>query len=192
MNRYVFPKDQQRFIEGMRQPFVVCQFLDKGVVTIAISDGFCDLFGYTDRERAYSDMNQNMFKDVHPEDTAGFTNAILRFAAEGKRLEVIYRVKTNKGSGYRLIRLTGERLDTDDGTHLAQLWFTDEGDYREESGMDLNRAFSKAFRENSVDNAVRYDHLTGLPNLSYFLSWPKSEERSCLIRARFLRFCIST
>lgn len=152
----------------MRQPFAVCQFLDKGVATLAVSDGFCELFGYKDREQAYFDMNQNMFKNVHPEDTARYTNAILRFGTEGERLEVIYRTKKKDGSGYRMIRLMGDHLDTDDGTHLAQLWFTDEGDYREESGTDLNRTISKAILEESHENAAHYDYLTGLPNLSYF------------------------
>ncbi len=168
MKKHEFPKDQQLLIERMRQPFAVCQFLDKGVATLAISDGFCELFGYADREQAYSDMNRNMFKDIHPEDTARFTNAILRFGTEDERLEVFYRTKKKDGSGYRTIRLMGDHLDSDDGTRLAQLWFTDEGDYREEIDDDQNRAISRAVREESFVSAARYDYLTGLPNMSYF------------------------
>ena len=96
MSRYEFSKEQRQFIERMRQPFAVCQFLDKRVETLAVSDGFCELFGYKDRAEAYLGMNQNMFRDTHPDDAAKFTNAILRFAAGGGRLEVIYRAKKNE------------------------------------------------------------------------------------------------
>ena len=49
MKEYQFTKDQLSLIERMRQPFAVYQFLDKRVVTLALSDGFCELFGYDDR-----------------------------------------------------------------------------------------------------------------------------------------------
>ena len=168
MKRHEFSRDQLSFIEGMRLPFAVCQFLDKSVVTLAVSDGFCELFGYKDREQAYADMNQNMFKDVHPDDTAGFVNAVLRFGTEGGRLEVIYRVKKKDGSGYRIIHLLGEHVYTEDGLKLAQIWFTGEGDYKEESGPDLECAIDKEINEESLYYTARYDYLTGLPNMSYF------------------------
>ena len=61
------------------------------MATLVVSDGFCKLFGYENRTQAYSDMDQNMFKDVHHDDTARFTNALLSFGIEGGRLEVLYR-----------------------------------------------------------------------------------------------------
>lgn len=137
MKEYKLSKEQQLYIERMRLPFAVCQFLEKGVVTLAISDGFCELFGYKDRAQAYSDMNLNMFKYTHPDDTAKFANAILRFGTEGGRLEVVYRTKKKDGSGYKVIHLNGEHVYTEDGLRLAQIWFTDEGDYKEENGADL-------------------------------------------------------
>ena len=163
-----FTKDQRAFIERMRLPFALCQFLDKGVVTLAVSDGFCELFGYKDREQAYSDMNQNMFKNVHPEDTAGFTNAVIRFGTQGGRLDVIYRTRKTACPGYKIIHLIGEHVNTDDGLRMAQLWFMEEGDYQEKSGADLKKTVSKVFRQENIEKAARYDYLTGLPNMSFF------------------------
>ena len=100
MDRYEFTKDQRAFIEAMRQPFVVCQLMGRRVVALAVSDGFYRLFGYRDRVQAYSDMNQNMYKDVHPDDAARFTSALLQFVTEGGRLEVIYRTRKKDGPGY--------------------------------------------------------------------------------------------
>ena len=139
MKKYEFTKEQRAFIEGMRLPFAICQFLEKGVATLVVSDGFCAMFGYQDRAQAYSDMNQNMFKDIHPDDTARFTNALLHFGVGGGRLELLYRTKKRDTAGYKVIHLLGEHVDTDDGLRLAQIWFTEEGDYQEESGTDLHR-----------------------------------------------------
>ena len=168
MKIYKFSKDQRLLIEGMRQPFAICQFIEKGVMTLAVSDGFCKLFGYTDRAQAYSDMNQNMFKDTHPDDTAKFVNAILRFGTGEDQLDVIYRTKKKSGSGYKVIHVSGEHVDTEEGLRLAQIWFTDEGDYEEENRTSPVRGSIKTTLEKTHEFAARYDYLTGLPNMSYF------------------------
>lgn len=168
MKKYEFTKEKRSFIEGMRQPFAVCQFLETGVVTLVVSDGFCEMFGYEDRAQAYSDMNQNMFKDIHPDDTARFTNALLSFGAGGSSLDVLYRAKKKDASGYKVIHLNGEHVYTEDGLRLAQIWFTDEGAYKEENGDDLRCGIAIELREENIRNAVRYDLLTGLPNLNGF------------------------
>ena len=93
MEKYKLSEDQLSFINSMRQPFVICQFLNKTVKTLAVSDGFCELYGFHDRMEAYADMNRNMFRDAHPDDATRFTNALLLFAAEGGKLDVVYRTK---------------------------------------------------------------------------------------------------
>ncbi len=168
MKKYDFPEERRAIIEKMRQPFAFCQLIDGTVVFLAVTDGFLDLFEYTDRELLYANINNNMFQDVHPEDTARVTNAILRFGAEDEALNTVYRSKKRFAAGYRLVRMTGEHMTADDGSILTLLWFTDEGDYREDGGEDLNRALGEAFRAQSVTDVTRYDYLTGLPNLSYF------------------------
>ena len=180
MRKYEFSAEQRLFIEGMRLPFAICQFFEKDVVTLAISDGFCELFGYTNRAQAYSDMNQNMFKDTHPDDTARFINAILRFGLEGGRLEVMYRTKKKSGSGYKVIHLIGEHVYTEDGLRLAQIWFTDEGDYQDDSGTDLIRGTNSTLSPENLAHTHRYDYLTGLPNMSYFFERAEVQRKVCL------------
>ena len=187
MSRYEFSKEQRQFIERMRQPFAVCQFLDKRVETLAVSDGFCELFGYKDRAEAYLGMNQNMFRDTHPDDAAKFTNAILRFAAGGGRLEVIYRAKKNDASGYSVIHLIGERVTAEDGSQLAHIWFMEEGDYDKYNvgnGSEVNRVFNKALHEQSLVNAAQYDYLTGLSNMAHFFELAETERDSMLAQGK--------
>ena len=62
-------------LERMKVPFAVYQFVEKRVVTLILSDGFCELFGYDDRSRAYHDMDHNMYMDTHPDDAARIGNA---------------------------------------------------------------------------------------------------------------------
>ena len=65
MGKYEFTKDQQACMERMKHPVAVYQFLNKKVVTLVLSDGFCELFGYEDRAKAYYDMDHDMYKEVH-------------------------------------------------------------------------------------------------------------------------------
>ena len=85
-------------MENLRQPFAVYQFVDKRVVTLLLSDGFCDLFGYEDRGEAVHDMDNDMYKDAQPDDVARIADAAFRFATEGGDYEVIYRTKTKESN----------------------------------------------------------------------------------------------
>ena len=44
-------------MENSRIPLAVYQFIDKRVVTLVLSAGFLELFGYEDRAQAYYDMS---------------------------------------------------------------------------------------------------------------------------------------
>ena len=50
--KYRFDPQTLETLEHLSVPFAVYQFLDKRVVTLALSDGFCRLFGYEDRAQA--------------------------------------------------------------------------------------------------------------------------------------------
>ena len=157
-------------MEGLRQPFAVYQLIDRKVVTLALSDGFMKLFGYTDRAKAYWDMDHDMYREVHPDDVARIADAAVRFATEGGRYEVIYRSKAIGSPVYRVIHASGEHLLTDTGVQIAQVWYTDEGEYQDEgvAGETINQCLSNALHEQSILKASRYDDLTGLPSMTYF------------------------
>ena len=52
MNRYTYSDDARAALEGLQQPLAVYQLIDDRIVTLLVSDGFCKLLGYADRERA--------------------------------------------------------------------------------------------------------------------------------------------
>ena len=171
MERYRLTKQEQKLLEGLQQPFAVYQFVDKRVATLALSDGFCELFGYADREEAYYDMDHNMYKDTHPDDAARIANDAFLFATKGGKYEVLYRSRIPGSTGYRVIHAIGRHVMVRDGVQLAHVWYTDEGPYTEapESGeTGLNRILSDALHRESILRASNYDYLTGLPSMTYF------------------------
>ena len=170
MERYSFTAQKQATLEHLPLPLAVYQFVDRRVVTLAVSDGFCELFGYTDRGEAYHDMDYEMYKYDHPDDVARIADAAFRFATQGGDFDVIYRTKNRHGSGYRMVHAVGKHVQ-EDGARLAYITYTDEGMYTEgASGHDaaFTRSLNNALHEESLVMASRYDYLTGLPNMTYF------------------------
>ncbi len=178
MGRYEFTQEQQRFIEDMKQPFAVYQYLNKKVVTIALSDGFCKLFGYTDRVQAYYDMEHDMYKDTHPDDAARLANAAIRFATKGGKYDEIYRTRKKGSTDYLIIHALGEHETTETGVRIAHIWYTEEGLYKEGSGSELNRLMNNALHEESILQENRYDVLTGLPSMTYFFELAEAERKA--------------
>ena len=133
MEKYQFSKQEQEILEGLKQPFAVYQFVDKKVVTLILSDGFCDLFGYDDKQKAYYDMDHDMYKDTHPDDIARIANAAFRFAAEDVPYDVVYRTHKKNSTGYYIIHSSGKHVLTDTGVRLAHVWYQNEGEYSEKN-----------------------------------------------------------
>lgn len=96
MEKYRFDPAVFAALEKLRSPLAVYQFLEKRVVTIMLSDGFCDLFGFDDKAEAYYMMDHDMYEATHPDDRARIANTAFRFATEGGKYEVIYRTLTKK------------------------------------------------------------------------------------------------
>ncbi len=171
MDRYQFTEREQAVLEALPQPFVIYQLIDKRVTTLVLSDGFCELFGYEDRAEAYDYMNRDMFKAVHPDDTARAAEEILRFLASGGMFDCVYRTKTKKDTGYRVIHAIGRKVTTETGIRLAHIWYADEGLYTDERDprkAELNQTLSNALHEQSLLQVNYYDYLTGLPSMTYF------------------------
>ena len=53
MEKYQFDSATKAALEKLRVPLAVYQFIDKRVVTILLSDGFCELFGFDNKDDAY-------------------------------------------------------------------------------------------------------------------------------------------
>ena len=171
MNRYTYPDEARAAMERLQQPLAVYQLVDGRVVTILVSDGFCELLGYTDRKQAVWDMDHDMYKDVHPDDMKRISDASRRFAEGGEEYEVVFRTKAGVKSDYHVIHAHGKHVYPEDGIRLAHVWYMDEGKYikgNEHTGSWMNRELNAALHEESILRTANYDALTGLPNLAYF------------------------
>ena len=171
MKKYQFSENELDFIEKSFMPIAVYQFVDKRVVTIALSKGFCELFGFEDKAEAYFLMDNDMYRDAHPDDVVRISEAAYDFAINGGEYEVVYRNKSAKDSGYRVIHAQGRHQQTSTGETLALIWYTDEGEYSEDRlqySNKLNRLFNEFLYRESLVQTNTYDSLTGLPNIQYF------------------------
>ena len=65
--RFYFDARTQEIIESITIPFAIYQYIDKRVVTIALSQGFCSEFGFKKLEDAYSAMDNDMYRATHPD-----------------------------------------------------------------------------------------------------------------------------
>lgn len=171
MEKYRFTDIEHSLLENARVPFAIYQFIDKRVVTVVLSQGFCELFGYDDIAKAYYDMDNNMYKDTHPDDAARIAEAAFRFATEGGKYDVVYRTRNAKCGNYSIVHAQGEHIYTDTGVRLAQVWYTNEGAYSSETDSPhflIANQLETALFEKSFVRANYFDHLTGLPSMSHF------------------------
>ena len=183
MEKYEFSKEKRELLESMKAPFAIYQFINKKVVTLILSDGFCKEFGYDDRTQAYFDMDHDMYKAAHPDDVARIAEAAIRFATEGGKYEVVYRTMPKDESGYYVVHAIGEHVMTETGVQLAHVWYTNEGRYVEDSSSKtctIANALSKLLHEQSIIRSSRYDFLTGLPGMTYFFELAEAEKNTIL------------
>ena len=171
MEKYQFDSATKAALEKLRVPLAVYQFIDKRVVTILLSDGFCELFGFDNKDDAYYVMDHDMYRATHPEDRARAADAAYRFATEGGNYEVVYRTLTHKRTDYMIVHAIGEHIRTEDGVTLAYIWYAYEGTYtteNEDNKTSLSAAMERTVREENMIKGNYFDYLTGLPNMSYF------------------------
>mgnify|MGYP002624565371 CR=1 FL=1 len=168
MKRYQYDEQEFALMENSCIPLAIYQFLDNRVVTLVLSAGFLELFDFTDREEAYRIMDNDMYRDCHPDDTAVIEDAAVRFATKDEPYNVLYRTKV-KGK-YIIVHAQGKHIYKGD-TRLATVWYTDEGEYRQDGERDgdlVRTVYSNLFRGSDIEHIIKYDFLTGLPTLSHF------------------------
>ena len=183
MERYNYSPEERKILESLEQPLAIYQVVDRRVVTLVVSDGFCKLLGYGTREQAVYDMDHDMYKDTHPDDKDRIASAALHFAEGGADAvyDVVFRTKAGAGAGYdyQVIHARGTHIYPEPGVQIAQVWYMDEGEYRqgdETSATGINKALNGALHEESILKASRYDPLTGLPNLAWFFTRSEIEK----------------
>ena len=185
MKRYEFGPGEQACLEKLRVPLAVYQVLAEKMMPLAVSAGFCELFGFADHGEAYRVMQEDMLSTVHPDDTGRVTDAISRFAAGNDKMELVHRVKQWHSPGYRFIHSVTEHVDLESGERLAYAWYMDEGSMQGDNDtpeVRMSDSFRAALHEESIMQISHYDPLTGLPNMSYFFEL--AEEGKKALRSR--------
>jgi hypothetical protein len=177
MEQYQFSAEKRMTLEGLPQPLAVFQLVDGQISALILSDGFCEMFGYAERTKAYADMNSSVFSFMHPDDAARIANAIRRFISAGGAFDVIYRSRNRRGSMYQLVHASGRFIEDAGDARVAYVWFSDEGLYSEDAvihGKWLTGSLSNALHEGSILKAIQYDHLTGLPSMTHLFQLSQS------------------
>ena len=169
-----FTGERKKSLEASPDPVTVFRFVDYSVQTLAVSDGFCRLFGIPDRRQAVSLLDRSFYWSIHPDDLDRFTGAFLRFSEGTEEMDVIYRSQTSltdSQTGYHVIHARGAHGHAETGARIAYVWYMDEGVYTVDDtglGAPISQALNRALHEESILHAAHYDDLTGLPNLSWF------------------------
>ncbi len=174
MKRYEFDPQTRAMLEALPAPLGIYQFIDQRVVTILLSDGFRALFQFDTLEEAMELMNNDMYSTAHPDDAARLADEAFRFATQGGKYEVVYRMQPNKSSDYRIVHAMGAHRWLPTGERLAFVWYTDEGAYasgaKDVEGTEekVHNSFRRVLREESLLHQSYFDNLTGMPNMTYF------------------------
>ena len=169
--KYSFDPKTQEFLENMAIPLAVYQFIDQRVVTIVLSQGFCDEFGFKSREQAYYVMDNDMYRATHADDKNRVADAAYRFAAFDEPFDVVYRTKTLKDPDYIILHAYGKSICPEPGVRLCLAWYAHEGQYAPgEEGQEcvLNQVMSRFLSEESQYRGTYFDYMTGLPNMAHF------------------------
>ena len=169
MERYKYDEKELKLIESSSIPLAVYQFIDKRVAIIALSEGFVKLIGLDSMEEAYYLMNNDMYRDVHPDDVAELEDAALRFAVDGGEYNQVYRFKL--GDKYIILHSIGNHIYKENGVRLAVVNYVNEGVYNADNrdiAMGFNLIHKKHFQSKKAATGLSYDYLTGLPTMDYF------------------------
>ena len=190
-DKYEFDERTKAILEKMPAPLVIYQTVKGRIDASVISEGFLKLFGIT-REEAYDILYTDLYRLAHPEDKARLANQVHSFARLDNAFDIVYRSKRGNTNEYFIVHSYGEHVETSDGSHLAVIWYADEGTYEDaaetvaaspeavaaSSGAEsnegtftseLNSVFHSWLHRVGTIHENYYDKLTGLPNLNYFL-----------------------
>lgn len=171
MDKFAYSAEEQAFFESSSVPFAILQYIDDRIVPVALSNGFCRLFCFDDINKAYSVMDRNIYDRIHHDDLPRLVAAFKNMMLEKIPLNVLFRFKDFEDSFYRIIRANGELTCTESGENLAQVWFTDEGVFGKGEISDISELSDHVKNSVVAESsfiASGYDHLTGLPGMTYF------------------------
>ena len=169
--KFCFDNRTQEILEHLTIPFAIYQYIDKRIVTVTISQGFCDAFGFKKLEDAYHAMDNDMYRAAHPDDRTRVADAAYRFAAFDAPYDIVYRTRTLKDPDYIVLHAFGKSICPKPGIRLCLTWYAYEGQYSSDQGTYesvLNQTLNHFLAEESLYHGTYFDYMTGLPNMPHF------------------------
>lgn len=120
--RFIFSKQQQELYERLLIPIGVYQVVNDRIVTLAVSDGLCEMFelGRIDLMKHF---DSDMFQNVHPDDVEHLLNVQNTFSKEQGKYDVIYRARVRED--YRKKHVIGKFQTVGEDTRVAFLVYTE-------------------------------------------------------------------
>ncbi len=171
MDSYEFDETQKKFIEQSVIPYAVYLFVDRRVVTLAVSNGLCELMGLS-RSQTIDLLNNDMYRNTHPDDVARVADLGYQFAVGGELYDAVYRTKSKSGK-YVIVHAHGRKVRAKDGTPLAFTWYMVEplnARKKIEAERQLGAVLGNVMRDENMFHHNLFDGLTGLPNMTHFFS----------------------
>ena len=172
MKNHAYSSEELALLEHLPVPLALWQLCkDRPPEVFILSDGYLRLFGFADKESALACSRQDLYRYTHPHDIAEISLAFSRFNANDRPFDVLFRARKPSDSAYHVIHATGERVTSDTGLDLLSITFTDEGLWSgngAEQEADLPSFLLHSRQKEGAARSVRYDHLTGLPGMTYF------------------------
>jgi len=171
VEKYKFSDEATRILENLDVPFVIYQSISNRIVTILVTNGFCDLIGLS-RDEAIKLLDTDMYRGTHPDDRAFVADLGIRFAAGSSDYDCVYRSWSPRLEDYGIVHAVGRHIIMEDGTPLLMVYYMDESTHSEGKSDDFTDDIREVFAQ-MISNKMPvlnsyYDILTGLPNMPYF------------------------
>ena len=122
--RYVYSSESRQALEGLPIALAVYQYLQGHVVTLLVSEGMCRLFG-VERDALVNRMDQDMFRNVHPDDREMLVSLGYNFAIKECPYDVVYRTRLSGQEDYRTLHVVGKHQTVENGVRLASLIYSE-------------------------------------------------------------------
>ncbi len=172
MDRYSYEESKRIALERCPVPFGIYQFIDERVVTVLLSDGFVDMIGMS-REDATVLMDTDMYRGTHADDVGRISEQAYEFVSGDGLYDALYRTWSLRTNNYVVMHSHGKHI-YEDGVKLSIIWYSvldvsNNSYIIGENGIS-GGAVSSILSRDSLIYDSKYDGLTGLPNMTYFLS----------------------
>lgn len=184
MGIYEFDEKERAALERLSIAMAIYQLVDKRVVTLLVTDGMCKLMGM-ERSECVKLLNEDMYRDTHPDDRARAADAAYKFAAGGDVFDCVYRTMSHTLGDYVILHSHGTHFFTETGVMLSSTIYMLEGIGGDESNPLTERLASNYIDIMNKESLIRdnfYDTLTGLPNMSYFLQLADAGKKGIISR----------